>query len=102
MNKPKVTLLSRAQSDLSECVNYLLNVSEEAATKLAKDIFEAIDLMALYPQKNPIFEMPKTFTFIVRKQVVNKRYIILYPEVLTEIFIYRILDARRNFDGLLE
>ena len=101
MNKYKITLLSKAQDDIAECINFLLKVSIEAAKSLKEDLYDAIESLSKYPEKNPVFEMPSSFRFIVRKQIVNKRYIILYSEVLDGIYVYRVLDGRRNFDGLL-
>ena len=45
--------------------------------------------------------MPKNFPVPVRKCVVDGRYILLYGVNDATVMIYRVLDARKKFDGLL-
>ena len=98
----KISIItSKAQSDLSSCIAFVLNVSKEAAFNLANDIYASIQSLTNFPEKNPIFEMPKTFPYTIRKQIVNKRYVLLYAIENSSIVIYRILDSRREFDYLL-
>ena len=102
MDKYQIIISSKAQSDLSECVSFVLNVSKEAAIKLSDDVFNAIESLSNFPESNPIFEMPSAFPLIVRKKVVNRRYLLLYcVEEESKIVIYRILDSRRKFSSLL-
>ena len=96
-----VIISSRAQSDLSECVGFVLNVSKESALKLANDIYSSIESLSLLPERNPVFEMPKPFPFIIRKLVINKRYVALYSIEANNVVIYRIIDSRRKFDYLI-
>ena len=101
MDSYKIIITSKAQSDLSSCIAFVLNVSKEAAFNLANDIYASIQSLTNFPEKNPIFEMPKPFPFTIRKQIVNKRYVLLYAIENRSIVIYCILDSRRNFDYLL-
>lgn len=96
-----VIISSRAQSDLSECVGFVLNVSKESALKLANDIYSSIESLSSLPERNPVFEMPKPFPFIIRKLVINKRYVALYSIEANNVVIYRIIDSRRKFDYLI-
>lgn len=101
MDSYKIIITSKAQTDLSSCVAFVLNVSKEAAFNLANDIYASIQSLTNFPEKNPVFEMPKPFPFTIRKQIVNKRYVLLYAIENSNIVIYRILDSRRKFDYLL-
>lgn len=102
MEKFNVIISSKAQLDLAESVGFVLNVSKEAAIKLANDVYSAIDSLSNFPERNPVFEMPKSFPFVVRKLFINKRYVVLYGiETNNIIVVYRILDSRRQFDYLL-
>ena len=101
MDSYQIIISFKAQSDLSDCVSFLLNVSKEAAKQLADDIYSAIESLNVFPERNPVFEMPKSFPFIVRKHVVNNRYILLYSVEDKSVVIYRIIDSRRNFASLL-
>ena len=98
----KVTWSNKALADLAECIHFVLNVSIEAAEKLRNEAFSATNALEAFPEKNPIFEMPKAFPFIVRKQIVSKRYALLYTVEKDTIVIYRMLDSRRNFNSILK
>ena len=102
MDQYKVIISSKAQSDLAACVSFVLNVSKEAAINLANDIYTAIEALKILPERNPIFVMPKAFPFTIRKQIINKRYIVLYSVEENSVVIYRILDSRREFDYLID
>ena len=102
MEKYKILISSKAQSDLSNCVAFVLNVSKEAAISLANDIYAAIGSLTTFPERNPIFEMPKPFPFTIRKQIINNRYIALYTIENNNVVVYRIIDARRKFDYLVK
>lgn len=101
MGALKIIIASKAQSDLSECVGFVLNVSKESAYTLANDIFSSIESLKTFPERNPIFEMPNSFPFTIRKFVINKRYIALYAIEDNAVVMYRILDSRRKFDYLI-
>ena len=92
---------TKALSDLAECVQFLLNLSKQAAVKLRDEAFASANALEAFPEKNPIFEMPKAFPFVLRKQVISKRYILLYTIEKDKIVIYRMLDCRRQFGSLL-
>lgn len=97
-----VIISPRAQSDRAECVLFLSRVSVEAAVELTHQMHEQIKSLERYPERNPLFEMPKSFPYLVRKFLINKRYIALYTIEGHNVVIYRILDARRKFDFLVK
>lgn len=101
MDNYNVVISSKAQSDLSECVSFVLNVSKEAGKSIANSIFDSISSLCTFPERNPVFEMPKQIGIVFRKQVVEKRYIIIYSIESMDVVVYRILDARRKFDSLI-
>ena len=96
-----VIVSSKAYSDLSEHISFVMRVSKEAALKLKDDVFEALKGLKTFPEKNPVFEMPKSFTSIVRKQIINGRYVALYTVGPEKVVVLRVLDSRKNFDYLL-
>jgi len=101
MGSFEILITSRAQSDLAECVGFVLKVSKEAGRKLAKDIYSSIESLRTFPERNVVFPMPKSFPNAVRKLVINKRYLVLYAVTAQRVIVYRILDARRKFDNLI-
>lgn len=101
MDSHQIIITSKAQSDLAQCIAFVVNVSEEAAINLANDIYNSIESLSNFPERNPIFEMPKPFPFIVRKSIVNNRYVILYALENNNVVVYRVLDSRRKFEYLI-
>lgn len=101
MDSCKIIISSRAQSDLAECVGFVLNVSREAAWKLAEEIYSFIESLSFFPERYPVFKMPKATPITLRKGVVSKRYAILYSIENENVVIYRILDLRKGFDQLV-
>ena len=97
----EVIISPRAHSDIADCVSFLLNVSQKAAEELYNKIYDTLDLLSCFPEKNPVFEMNKAFPQIVRKQIIDKRYIALYIIEKEKIVVLRVLDSRRKFQSLL-
>ena len=98
MNEYSVIISNKAHSDIAECVG---RASKEAAIKLTNDIYTSLASLDLFPERNPIFNAPKSFPYTIRKQIINDRYIALYTIENQKIVIYRILDSRRKFGHLL-
>ena len=101
MENYKITWSSKSMSDLQDCISFVMNVSKESALSLLNDILVAVDSLQNFPERNSIFDMPKSFPFVIRKQLVNQRYAILYSIKENEIILFRILDLRRKFAALL-
>ena len=96
MDNYKINLLSKAQEDLSEIIQLVLNVSKDVAIKLKKELYDSLEALTNYPERNPVFETAHSFPYVVRKQIVSNRYIILYSVVLDQIYVYRIINSRNN------
>lgn len=96
-----VTWSPQASEDVIECAKFIKKVSKEAAIKFVKQIYEMTDGLKDFPERNPVFKTPKTIAAVFRKFVFNKRYILVYLINENNIYIYRVLDARRNFGSLL-
>ena len=92
---------TQAQTDFITCLSFVMFASKEAADNLKKDLSNAILSLKTFPERYPVFEMPKYAIITMRKLIVNKRYVILYSIEDENIFIYRIIDSRRNFERLI-
>ena len=101
MDKYQVIITSKAQSDVAECIGFVKRVSKEAAYKLADELYSSFCSLELFPEKNPVFPIPNAFPYVLRKQVVNNRYIALYTVEGQKVVVYRVLDVRRSFEQLL-
>ena len=101
MDQYQVIISNKAHSDIAECVVFVKNVSLEAARQLVKDIYSSIASLNVLPERNPLFEMPKSFPLILRKHIINNRYIALYAVEEQKVVIYRLLDSRRKFGHII-
>ena len=101
MEHYSIIISSKAQSDITECVGFVLRVSKEAARNLADEIYQSIELLVTFPERFPIFEMPNTFPLAIRKLIVKGRYVVLYSIEGNNVVVYRILDSRRGLDYLV-
>lgn len=101
MNQYIIIISNKAHSDIAECVNFIKRVSVEAAKSFANEIYSSIHNLGVFPERNALFEMPKSFPFIIRKQIVNNRYVVLYSVENETVYIYRVLDSRRKFTHLI-
>lgn len=101
MRQYKIIITNKAHSDIADCVNFVKKVSVEAAKSLALNIYSSIATLNVLPERNSIFEMPKSFPFQTRKQVIDNRYIALYSIEEDSVVVYRVLDSRRKFGHLI-
>ncbi len=98
----RVEWSAKAASDLGEHVAFQRQVSEIAAEGVLSKVLSAGDSLTLFPERFPEFSMPTNFPVVVRKCIVEGRYILLYGIQKDNVVkIYRVLDARRRFSGLL-
>ena len=97
----RVEWSAKAISDLGEHIAFQKRVSIEAAQALSEKIISMGASLASFPERFPVFPMPQNFPIPVRKCVVDGRYILLYGLSSVTVVIFRVLDARRKFDGLL-
>ena len=97
----RVEWLPKSVSDLSDRAAFLRKVSLQTAKTTVSTIIAAADALAQFPERYPEFEMPHNFPISIRKCVVESRYILLFGVMDESVTIYRVLDGRRRFDGLL-
>ena len=96
-----IIITSRAQTDRSTCITFVLNISKDAS-KVAKEIFKRIESLKQFPERFPAFNMPNYASYAYRKMVINKRYIAIYSLEEDTIVIHRVLDGRRGYSSLVE
>lgn len=101
MKKYSILWRPEAIQDVSEHLTFISNVSKDAAVHLYESLVKEANSLMNFPERNPIFEMPKGFPFKVRKKVVDKRYLLIYIVDNDTVEIYRVLDARKQFEYLI-
>ena len=97
----RVEWSAKSVSDLSDQVAFLKKVSKEAAQKMSSAVLSMADSLAEFPERCPEFSMLRNFPVPIRKCIVDGRYILLFGVRADSVTIYRVLDARRSFSGLL-
>ena len=102
MMEYRVEWSGKSVADLSGHIAFLKRVSEDSARALLVSVISKGDSLAQFPERCPEFPMPVNFPVTVRKCVVDGRYIILFGVYESVVMIFRILNARKKFDGLLE
>ena len=97
MDKYSITISQRAFTSLIECVSFVKRVSVHNAEMLHKQIMEAIHSLALFPSRNlEIKDLTIQQTPIRRMIIYDGRYAIVYKINGNQVFIYDILDNRRD------
>ena len=98
----RVEWSAKSVADLSRHIAFLKRVSEDSARTILASVTSKGDSLAQFPERCPEFPMPGNFPIAIRKSVVDGRYILLFGVYGSTVMIFRVLDARRKFDGLLE
>lgn len=98
MKSYNIYILKSFYSDLNEIFNNLHSFfGTKYAYKIIKTIVSSINSLKTFPNSNPIFSYIDGY--IVRKKIVNKRYIIIYIVIQNSIYIYNVFDGRRNINS---
>ena len=97
--KYRVTILGKALSDINACVAFVANVSKSAAKILGDQIYDTIDSLETFPERNPIFEVIKDSTNF-RRCLVNERYLIIYLIEADKVIVHAVIDKRKGFQHL--
>lgn len=69
---------------------YGLSYALKTLGKILKEIYS----LKIFPNSNPIHS--KINNIIIRKRIVNKRYIIVFRVIENYIFVHYVYDGRRN------
>ena len=101
--KYKVNFVAEAEEDLFEIYKYVYsNDSEEKAERLYSKLYEKCSLLQEYPERGhtpPELNLLDISDFL---EIHLKPYRIIYRIVKKEVYIYCILDGRRDMQKLLQ
>ena len=99
MKKFEIIISQKAFSSITECVMFLNNVSKNAAKELHQEIISSINSLRTMPNRYPNIEGIKIKESDVRKMPIHKgQFLIIYRVELDKVYIYDILDARKDND----
>lgn len=101
MEEFEIVWLVNAINDASEHISFLMKVNIDSALELRNHIKEAVDGLKNFPERHPLFDMPKSFPVEVRKAVIEKRHLLIYTIEAGQVIIYRVLDTRKGFEYII-
>lgn len=103
MNSFSVYLLSGAKQDLLQLHNYVtLNDSVEKADRLIDELYNACLRLKTMPERGRIPPELERIGIWEFREIILKPYRIIYDVTKTDVFVYCILDGRRDPQDLLE
>ena len=99
MEKFEIIIYQKAFSSITECVMFLNNVSNDAAKHLYEEFISSIKSLEDMPNRYPVINDIKIKESAVRKMPIHKgQYLIIYKVELNKVYIYDILDVRKDND----
>jgi len=99
----KVSFVADAEEDLFRIYKFVyLNDSEEQADKLYSKLYQKCLLLKEFPERGhipPELDLLNVEDFL---EIHYKPYRIIYRIIKTEVFVYCIIDGRREIQKLLQ
>jgi hypothetical protein len=93
----KILITQRAFSDISECVLFVNNVSNESAKELYAEIISSINSLKTLPNIYPNIEGLTIRGINVKRMPIHHgRYFILYKVENNIVNIYDVIDTRKE------
>lgn len=91
----KVIVLDSAFEDLEEIHNFCKNnYGTSYASKTVERVLNETFSLDTFPFASPVHYI--TSEYIVRKKIVDKRYLIIFTIIQNSVLVYNIIDGRRN------
>lgn len=95
MRKYKLIVLDSAFEDLEEIHSFCKNnYGTSYASKTVKHLLTETFSLDIFPFASPVHYI--TSEYIVRKKIVDKRYLIIFTIIQNSVLVYNIIDGRRN------
>lgn len=89
---------AKAEADIDEIFEFLLNESQEYAKKILSEIASKLTLL----EKNVYLGKTRDDIFINLRSFPVKKYVILYTPIENGIEVFRLLHSSRNIEGLFD
>ena len=103
MTSFSVFLLSGAKQDLVHLHSYVtLNDSREKADRLIDDLQRMCSRLTTMPERGRIPSELERIGIREFREIIFKPYRIIYSVLKSQVFVYCILDGRRDLQDLLE
>jgi addiction module RelE/StbE family toxin len=96
----RIIILPSAQKDLKDIVDYINELSPDAALKLYDEIVDSIITLEHMPLRSPLLKIPELRAKGYRVLVVQN-YLVFYIVSDKAVEIRRILYGRRRYEDIL-
>lgn len=97
MNEYQIIITQRAFSDITECVLFVNNVSNDAAKELYSEIISSINSLKTLPNAYPNIEGLVIGAINIKRMPIHHgRYFILYKVEGDLVTIYDVIDSRKD------
>lgn len=100
MEKYRLLIFPSAKQDLQDVVDYVNELSPDAAFKLYDEIVEGISSLSQMPERCPLLKSPVLRMKGYRVLIVHN-YLVFYTVNDDRVVIRRILYGRRKYEFLL-
>ena len=101
MSSYNVIISDEARRQLSHCVLFLAQQSEDAARNLQQRFIAALRNLERLPARFPFFNEPYIPNNKYHKMFVEKWYLILYQIKDTTVYVDYVLDCRQDYRWLI-
>jgi len=101
---PKKTIKwsSVAEADLNKIIDYFLNKDEiSIAENTYAGIQETLKRLENFPQSGRIIPELEEFNIFMYREIIYKRWRVLYKVQGNDIYILGVIDGRRNIEDIL-
>ena len=101
MENCKIEILPRAWEDLTSIEDfYCLEYGIESAQKVSDSILESIETLEEFPNIDVFTPDERLNQLGYRMFVINQKYVAIIKHVDKKIYIYRIINTKRDYDKL--
>lgn len=92
--KYNIIIFDSVHDDMDKIYNFCSNISIKYASNIRNKITDSIHSLRYLPFATPIY---CTFgSYVTRKKIVENRYLIVFTVIQNFVFIYNIIDGRKN------
>ena len=99
--KYKVIVSDRAKRMLGTHIRFMAQVNKDAAKTKKQELMEAMRSLERMPQRFPFFEEAYIPTNKYHKLFIEKWYLVLYQIQDDTVYVYYILDCRKDYSWII-
>lgn len=101
MQKYQIIWTKSAEFDLESIIEYIKNDSVERAKKIFYEIKEACEKLDAFPNRSRIVPELQQIGMMEYKELIHKRWRIIYKIDVTNVYILLVVDSSRNLEEIL-